>query len=94
MKQFYGQTRSTVKCCSCSHESATYEGFSNLSFELPQHGRQSDLKECMDMYFDGEKINGWFCPKCNMEREAIKKLDISKVPPILVVHLKRYNSML
>lgn len=44
----------------------------------------------MDMYFDGEKINGWFCPLCKKERDAIKKLDISKVPPVLAVHLKRF----
>lgn len=90
MRQFYGQTRSTVKCRVCKHESATYEGFSNLSFELPQFTKQCDLKDCMDMYFGGETINGWHCPMCKCERGAIKKLDICRTPPILAVHLKRY----
>ncbi|KAH8359256.1 hypothetical protein KR093_005342 [Drosophila rubida] len=87
---FYGQIKSTVKCVTCSKESATYECFSNLSMELPQNANLCQLSQCMDMYFSGEKIYGWNCPKCNTKRDAIKKLDISKLPPVLVVHLKRF----
>lgn len=89
MNLFYGQIRSTVKCRVCQQESATYEGFSNLSLELPQSTRQCDLEECLNMYFHGEVVNGWDCPKCKVKRDAIKKLDISKVPPFLVIHFKR-----
>lgn len=91
MNLFYGQIRSTVKCCKCGYESATYEGFSNLSFELPQNSEQCDLKKCMNMYFYGEHISGWQCPTCKLNRDAIKKLDISRVPSILVMHFKRLN---
>ncbi|XP_060647258.1 ubiquitin carboxyl-terminal hydrolase 8 isoform X1 [Drosophila nasuta] len=87
---FYGQIKSTVKCVTCSKESATYECFSNLSMELPPNANLCQLNQCMDLYFSGEKIYGWNCPKCNTKRDAIKKLDISKLPPILVVHLKRF----
>ncbi|KAH8312312.1 hypothetical protein KR044_010162, partial [Drosophila immigrans] len=87
---FYGQIKSTVKCVTCSKESATYECFSNLSMELPPNANRCQLSQCMDMYFSGEKIYGWNCPKCNTKRDAIKKLDISKLPPYLVVHLKRF----
>lgn len=86
---FYGQIKSTVKCTKCLHESATFECFSNLSLELPSNTNMCDLDQCMDMYFNGERIQGWNCPFCKQKREAIKKLDISKLPPILVVHLKR-----
>lgn len=86
---FYGQIKSTVKCVTCTKESATYECFSNLSLELPPNANLCQLKQCMDMYFSGEKIHGWNCPNCKTKRDAIKKLDISKLPPILVVHLKR-----
>lgn len=86
---FYGQIRSTVKCCHCGYESATYEGFSNLSLELPQGNGQYDLFNCFDLYFDGETISGWTCPTCKQVRDAIKKLDIARLPPLLVIHLKR-----
>lgn len=42
------------------------------------------------MYFNGERITGWNCPICQVKRDAIKKLDISKLPPILVIHFKRF----
>lgn len=44
----------------------------------------------MRLYFDGEVIDGWKCPQCKQNREAIKKLDISRPPPVLVIHLKRF----
>ncbi|XP_055300839.1 ubiquitin carboxyl-terminal hydrolase 8 [Sitodiplosis mosellana] len=91
---FFGQIRSTVKCRSCKFESATYEGFSHLSLELPQDNRQCDIYDCLDLYFDGEVIEGWTCPQCKQNREAIKKLDISRLPPVLVIHLKRFYASL
>ncbi|XP_017849882.1 ubiquitin carboxyl-terminal hydrolase 8 isoform X2 [Drosophila busckii] len=87
---FYGQMKSTVKCITCNKESATYECFSNLSLELPQNANLCYLNQCLDMYFSGEKIHGWNCPNCKTKRDAIKKLDISKLPPVLVIHLKRF----
>ena len=32
----------------------------------------------------------WHCPKCKMPRDAVKKIVIWKLPPILLIHLKRY----
>ncbi|XP_055902298.1 ubiquitin carboxyl-terminal hydrolase 8 [Eupeodes corollae] len=90
LRLFYGQIKSTVKCVYCNKESATYECFSNLSLELPSSANMCTLNQCMDMYFNGERIHGWVCPTCKQPREAIKKLDISKLPPILVVHFKRF----
>lgn len=43
----------------------------------------------MNMYFHGERISGWNCPGCKQKRDAVKKLDISKWPPILAIHFKR-----
>ncbi|KFB36226.1 AGAP002900-PA-like protein [Anopheles sinensis] len=87
---FYGQIKSTVKCKRCEQESATYESFSNLSLELPQDSNICYLENCLDMYFHGEEVRGWHCPKCKSNQDAIKKLDISRLPSILVVHFKRF----
>jgi ubiquitin carboxyl-terminal hydrolase 8 len=91
LRLFYGQIKSTVKCTVCSKESSTYETFSNLSLELPPGNMEScHINDCFDMYFHGEKVKGWNCPHCKVPRDAIKKLDISKLPPVLVIHLKRF----
>lgn len=90
LQLFYGQIKSTVKCVTCGKESATYETFSNLSLELPSQANYSSLVNCLSMYFGGERIHGWICPNCKQTREAIKKLDISRLPEYLVIHLKRF----
>lgn len=88
-QMFFGQIRSTLKCTVCSKESPTYDGFSNLSLELPNNDEQCDLYDCLQSYFYGEYIDGWSCPKCKQNQRAVKKLDISILPEILVIQLKR-----
>ncbi|XP_055387580.1 ubiquitin carboxyl-terminal hydrolase 8 isoform X2 [Condylostylus longicornis] len=90
LQLFYGQIKSTVKCVECNKESATYECFSNLSLELPPTTNRCQINQCLNMYFNGEHILGWNCPGCKQKRDAIKKLSISKLPPVLVIHLKRF----
>lgn len=86
----YGQIKSTVKCTSCGKESATYECFSSLSLELPLDTNRCELNDCLEMYFDGERIRGWNCPQCKSNQDAIKKLDISRLPSVLIIHFKRF----
>ncbi|PNF28268.1 hypothetical protein B7P43_G06644 [Cryptotermes secundus] len=87
---FYGQQKSTVRCCKCSEESVTFEAFSDLSLPLPSSSNKCSLVECMKLYLNGEKISGWNCPCCKEKRDAIKKFDIWRLPPILVIHLNRF----
>ncbi|CAH2053994.1 unnamed protein product, partial [Iphiclides podalirius] len=90
LRLFYGQIRSTVRCLRCSERSATYDSFSNLSLELPANASRCTLQDCLRLYLNGETIPGWNCPKCKEKRDAVKKLDISRLPPVLVVHFKRF----
>jgi ubiquitin carboxyl-terminal hydrolase 4/11/15 len=51
------------------------------------------LNECLALFESEEQLtkeNQWFCPKCKQWQEATKKLDIWKLPPILIIHLKRF----
>ncbi|CAG9804419.1 unnamed protein product [Chironomus riparius] len=91
LRLFYGQIKSTVKCKVCGEESATFDTFSNLSLELPMINiERCHIMDCFNLYFNGENISGWNCPRCKVPRDAIKKLDISKLPPVLIIHLKRF----
>ncbi|PNF42973.1 hypothetical protein B7P43_G11111 [Cryptotermes secundus] len=87
---FYGQQKSTVRCCKCGKESVTYEVFSDLSLPLPNSSEECSLAECINLYLRGEEISGWNCSSCKEEGHAIKKFDIWRLPPILVIHLKRF----
>ncbi|XP_073959072.1 ubiquitin carboxyl-terminal hydrolase 8-like isoform X2 [Choristoneura fumiferana] len=90
LRLFYGQIKSTVKCTVCGAHSATYESFSNLSLELPALANRCSLQDCLKLYLNGETIPGWNCPNCKEKRDAVKKLDISRLPPVLVIHFKRF----
>ncbi|XP_045504231.1 ubiquitin carboxyl-terminal hydrolase 8 isoform X2 [Colias croceus] len=90
LRLFYGQIRSTVRCTVCAASSATYDSFSNLSLELPPHAARCELADCLKLYLNGETIPGWNCPTCKEKRDAVKKLDISRLPPVLVIHFKRF----
>jgi ubiquitin carboxyl-terminal hydrolase 8 len=87
---FYGQQKSTIRCCKCGEESATFEPFSDLSLALPSSSNKCSLAECMELYLNSENISGWNCPSCEEKCDAIKKFDIWRLPFILVIHLNRF----
>ncbi|RZF35204.1 hypothetical protein LSTR_LSTR014241 [Laodelphax striatellus] len=94
---FYGQLKSTVTCQTCAKMSVTFEPFSNLSLPLsanhnPLAQDRCSLDDCLELYLSKESIAGWNCPNCKTARAATKKIDISRLPPILVIHLKRFTS--
>lgn len=86
---FYGQQKSTVRCLRCHKESVTYETFSNLTLPLPNNNTCT-LDDCLKLYLAGERITGWTCPSCKEKRDAMKKFDILYLPPVLIIHFKRF----
>ncbi|KAG0263152.1 CSN-associated deubiquitinating enzyme Ubp12 [Actinomortierella ambigua] len=52
------------------------------------------LEDCLAEYTKEEQLGEddlWYCPSCKEHRQATKKLDIWKLPDLLVVHLKRFS---
>lgn len=55
---------------------------------------QLTLADCLRLFTTNEKLgpeDPWYCPNCKEHRQAWKKFDIWNIPPILVVHLKRFQ---
>lgn len=51
------------------------------------------LEDCLSMFVTAEKLGAddtWICPDCNIYKRASKKFDLWHLPPVLVVHLKRF----
>ena len=81
----------SLTCAECSNKSLTWEPFWDLS--LPITGAGSVI-ECMNEYQKTEQLsdeNSPFCSKCNEKRKMTKKLEISRCPNILILHLKRFG---
>ena len=49
------------------------------------------LRHCLDAFTSEEKISEGYCSSCCAHREMTKKLEIWRLPPVMVVHLKRFQ---
>ena len=93
---FQGQLRNQLTCLTCGHMSVTYNAFMSLSLPVPC-GRgvsQATLYQCMDAFVHEEvldKGNAWHCPKCQRPRRSTKRLSLARLPPVLLIHLKRFT---
>jgi ubiquitin carboxyl-terminal hydrolase 8 len=94
---FAGQHASQLKCLTCHRTSTTYEPWFNLSIEIAGRGRatgRTTLEDCLASYCKEERLTKgqeWCCPHCQTTRDATKKIILTKAPPYLVVHLKRFH---
>merc|ERR1719453_601872 len=53
------------------------------------------MTDAIDKYLEAEILSGaeqWHCEKCKVKRDAKKKIDLWFLPPVLVLHLKRFDS--
>ncbi|XP_070547285.1 LOW QUALITY PROTEIN: ubiquitin carboxyl-terminal hydrolase 8-like [Ptychodera flava] len=90
---FQGQFKSTIQCLKCMKTSVTFDAFMYLSLPLPSNSRCT-LYDCLKNFSKLEKVTGsdkWYCPRCKVHREANKKIEIWKLPYILLIHLKRFS---
>lgn len=52
------------------------------------------IYDCLKLFSTEEVLSAedtWYCNRCKDHKQASKKFDIWKLPPILVVHLKRFS---
>lgn len=77
------------------------EKYQDPELKAKQEKRQTrkkngiSLDDCLNETGKSETLsenNAWYCPKCKEHRRAEKKLELWKIPDILVMHLKRFSS--
>ncbi|XP_074568079.1 ubiquitin carboxyl-terminal hydrolase 5 isoform X2 [Curcuma longa] len=62
----------------------------------PKRSRNEPLSlyTCLDAFLREEPLvpeDMWYCPSCKEQRQASKKLDLWRLPEVLVIHLKRFS---
>ncbi|XP_057954340.1 ubiquitin carboxyl-terminal hydrolase 8 isoform X2 [Malania oleifera] len=65
---------------------------SGFSVRRPQES--VSLYQCLEAFLKEEPLGPedmWYCPGCKKHRQASKKLDLWRLPEILVIHLKRFS---
>jgi len=92
---FQGQLRSCLTCMECNFRSSHFDPFLYMSVPLPRTAK--NLGDAIAAFLEGETLSGqeqWHCERCKKKVDAKKKIDIWKVPPVLVLHLKRFEHAL
>ena len=57
-------------------------------------GGHINLESCLEEFTAQETLTDderWYCGKCKDFRDATKKIDLWKLPPVLIIHLKRFK---
>ena len=78
-------------CLHCGHRSCRSEPFFDLSLEVVA---DTSLTHLLRAFSQAELMGGsekHSCPSCTTKQEAHRSLVLAKLPPILVVHLKRFR---
>mmetsp|Transcript_54873 Transcript_54873/g.59483 ORF Transcript_54873/g.59483 Transcript_54873/m.59483 type:complete len:644 (+) Transcript_54873:95-2026(+) len=89
---FQGQLRNTCKCLKCGHVNIRFEPFMYLSLPITKACKSID--DCIDLYLKEENLKGadqYYCEKCKDHVDGTKKQDLWMLPPVLIVHLKRFR---
>ncbi len=89
-KMFGGIFLDQKICRGCEHTYDREESF--LSLSLPVSSRK--LEESLKEFVKGDLLEGdnaYFCEKCGEKRDTLKRMCIKTLPPVLMVHLKRFD---
>jgi len=60
----------------------------------PSPKKNMQVYDCFDLFCTEEKLassDSWYCSKCKKHRQATKTLEIWSLPPVLILHLKRFS---
>lgn len=93
---FCGQYSSKLQCWKCHFTSTTFIPFTMLSLPIPKmdKGVTVDAYDCLDSFTKPEKLigdNSWKCPRCGEQKASLKKLTITRLPKVLIIHLERFK---
>lgn len=96
---FFGQMISQIICGNCGKIHHNYEVVMNLMLSVKGC---ENIEECFDKHFseeyinnsDNSKENKWKCDECNKCVKSKKTIKLWRIPKILIVSLKRFNSSL
>ncbi|OMJ17634.1 Ubiquitin carboxyl-terminal hydrolase 4 [Smittium culicis] len=71
-----------------------YRDTTNSLYSQPDKSKPVTLYDCFNEFVTEEQLgeqDSWYCSECKEFRQATKKLDLWRLPEILVIHLKRFD---
>ena len=93
---FAGQLMSQLVCSKCKRRSTCFDPCWDVSVQLPKGASQCTLQQCLDLFATPETLkgdDGIYCSRCKKMTAQQKVLRFSRLPRLLVVHLKRFEQV-
>jgi len=93
VSMYYGQTRNNIHCLTCKNNNSVFEDFSSINLNVGIEN--SCVSELFMKYLEKEIHEHeelYFCEKCNSLTPYEKKINLYKLPEVLIIVLKRYSS--
>jgi len=72
-------------------EARSFQIHQSVKIHNDYENRSLSLEKCLDSFTCSEKIEEGFCSKCKKHQNTELKTDVWRVPPILILHLKRFQ---
>ncbi|KAK1585729.1 hypothetical protein QYE76_067043 [Lolium multiflorum] len=91
---FVNWSKSDLKKLNTNHLEHLPEVFKYAPPAKRTRGEPLSLYACLDAFLREEPLvpeEMWYCPRCKEQRQASKKLDLWRLPEVLVIHLKRFS---
>ncbi|KAF2129795.1 ubiquitin carboxyl-terminal hydrolase-like protein 22 [Dothidotthia symphoricarpi CBS 119687] len=102
---FCGQLSSTVTCDNCRNVTTAQDLYMDLSLDVKNQSKKRKLnagnadetplniRDCLERFTAKEKLGSaeYTCRNCDSPQNAAKQLSIHRLPPVLSVHLKRFE---
>ena len=93
VENFFGQMQTVATCGKCGAISSKYEPWMMLKVPIPTDSTGTvTLKDCLDLAFQKETLSDYRCESCNTQGPATLQQSISRLPPVLLLVLKRFNN--
>jgi len=89
-KKFEGVFSDQKLCEGCPHRYEREQTFMALNLTV----KSNNLQESLDQFVKGELLEGdnaYYCEKCAVKRNTIKRMCIKQLPSNLVIQLKRFH---
>lgn len=89
-KNMQGLHMSSIVCRRCHNTSRNIQPFTFLTIPILEPGAAT-LGDLLSNYYKAEEIQDFTCEQCNQKGAAVKKNQLCRLPPYLILTLSRFT---